>query len=70
MALRTPNVSLLCVGSKGPCEGWGQRRLVGGDAAPCTPLIFIMPAQALHISSSVCVLPYAAKREPMENRLA
>jgi hypothetical protein len=34
------------------------------------PLVFIMPAQLLHNGLSVCVLPYAARREPMEDRLA
>ena len=34
------------------------------------PLVFIMPAQVLHDGSSVYVLPYAARREPMKNRLA
>jgi hypothetical protein len=28
------------------------------------------PVQMLHNGSSVCVLPYAARRQPMENRLA
>ena len=69
MALRTPKVSVLCFGSEGPCEGWGQRRLVRGDAAPCKPLVFIIPPRVLHNGLS-CVLPYAAKRQPMENRLA
>ena len=70
MALRTPKVSiLLCIGSEGPCEGWGQGQLVRGDMAPCKPLVCIMPAQVLHNGLS-CVLPNAAKRQPMENRLA
>jgi len=34
------------------------------------PLVFIMPAQLLHNGSSVCVLSYAARREPMEDRQA
>jgi hypothetical protein len=69
MALRTPKVFLLCVGREGPCEG-AHRRLVRGEATLFKPLVFIMPAQVLHNGSSVYVLPYAAKREPMENRLA
>ena len=34
------------------------------------PLVFLTPAQVLHNGLSVCVLPYAARRKPMENRLA
>ena len=46
MALRTPKVTLLCVGNnEDPCEGQGQRRLVRGDATLCKPLVSIMPPQ-------------------------
>jgi hypothetical protein len=34
------------------------------------PLAVIMPASVLHNGLSVYVLPHAARREPMENRLA
>jgi len=58
--------SLLCVGSDGSCER-GQRRLIRREAALSKPLVFITPARILPHGSSVYMLPYAAKRELMEN---
>ena len=70
MALRTPKVSLLCVGSEDPCGGVGSKTTRQRRHGSMKPLVFIIPAQLLHNGLSVCVLPYAARREPMENRLA
>ena len=57
MALRTPKVSLLCVGNHDdPREGWSLRRLVRGNATLCKPLWFIMPPQLLHNGSYICCL--------------